>query len=47
MIELKKWKLDAFAYADDLAIIGFDRCRLFKAIEVVEKWADQNNIVIN
>ena len=47
MVELKQWKKDAFAYADELAVIGFDRCRLFKSIEIVENWARNNNMVIN
>ena len=39
--------MDAFAYADDLAIIGFDRCRIFKTIDIIENWANNNNITIN
>ena len=35
------------AYADDLAIIGFNRSRLREAINIVEKWAKENRIVIN
>ena len=39
--------MDAFAYADDLAVIGYNRCRLFKTIDIIEEWAKDNNIVIN
>ena len=39
--------MDAFAYADDLAVIGFDRCRLFKTLDLAEEWARFNNMVIN
>ena len=47
LVELNKQKFDAFAYADDLAIIGFYKCRLLEAIDVVEKWALENDIIIN
>ena len=47
LIELKKKKFDAFAYADDLAVIGFNKCRLIEAIETIEEWAFKNDIIIN
>ena len=47
MIELKAQKFLGFAYADDLAVIGFLKTRLVQAIEIIEKWAFKNKITIN
>ena len=47
MTKLKETKLVSLAYADDLAIIGYDKKRLELAINIVEEWADKNKITIN
>ena len=36
MVNLKQNQLDAFAYADDLAVVGYDKGRLLKAIDIIE-----------
>ena len=47
MDRLKERNLEAFAYADDLAIIGICKVRLIEALNVVEEWAEENNLNIN
>ena len=36
-----------YAYADDLAIIGYKKANLEKVIEIVEQWTIKNNMQIN
>ena len=45
--KLKSKKINAFAYADDLAMVGRCKTNLLEAIDTVEEWAEQNNIIIN
>ena len=47
MARLRKRKLGAFAYADDLAIIGLSKVRLVESINIVEEWARDNKLIIN
>ena len=47
MVRLEKEGFIAFAYADDLVIIGFCKMRLLEAIEEVELWAMLNILTIN
>ena len=44
---LKRNKIDAFAYADDLAMIGLSKANLLNAINIVEQWARENKLIIN
>ena len=39
MTKLKDEGFISLAYADDLAIVGYDKDRLRKAIRLVEDWA--------
>jgi len=45
--ELEKVGVEVFAYADDLAIHGFDEDKLKKVMIVVENWVRKNNMKIN
>ena len=47
MNKLKKNMINAYAYADDLAMIGICKANLLKAINIVEGWARENNLIIN
>ena len=47
MTKLKKNNINAFAYADDLAMIGISKAKLLEAIEIVETWAMENKLIIN
>ena len=47
MTELQKEGIDAFAYADDVAIHAIDIEKLGKAIKIVEDWVDKNKMKIN
>ena len=47
MLELNKKGFIALAYADDLAVVGFKKSELKKAIGIVEQWAKDNKIIIN
>ena len=47
MTELNRKGFTALAYADDLAVIGFRKSELKRAIEIVEQWAKVNKIIIN
>ena len=47
MKELNEKGFIALAYADDLAIIGFNKSELKRAIDTVEMWAANNRIIIN
>ena len=47
LVELERIGFEVFAYADDLAIVGFEEFRLRKCIEITERWADKNNMRIN
>ena len=47
MLELNSKGFTALAYADDLAVIGFHKSELKRAIDIVEQWAEANKIVIN
>ena len=47
MLELNKKGFIALAYADDLAVVGFTKSELKKAIGIVEQWAKDNKIIIN
>ena len=38
MTKLKKNNINAFAYADDLAMIGISKIKLLEAIDIVEAW---------
>ena len=44
---LEEENLEAFAYADDLAITGKGKWQLNRAIRVVERWAERNRMQIN
>ena len=39
MVKLKENKFISLAYADDLAVIGYEKDRLRQAIRLVEDWA--------
>ena len=39
MVKLKENNFISLAYADDLALIGYDKDRLRQAIRLVEDWA--------
>ena len=45
--ELEKIGVEVFAYADDLAIHGFDEDKLKQAMKIVEEWIRKNNMKIN
>ena len=45
--ELTESGIDSYAYADDLAANGFTKEKLLKAIEIVERWAENNKMKIN
>ena len=45
--DLKDQGYDVFAYADDLAVIGYDLRSLKGAINIIERWTDRNNMTIN
>ena len=45
--ELKEKKLEALAYADDLAIIGVGKTELKKAITTTERWIARNRMKMN
>ena len=47
MVELNAAGFIALAYADDLAVIGFKKCELKRAIKLIEQWAKNNKIIIN
>ena len=47
MTELRKNNISAFAYADDLVMVGICKANLLKAINIVEQWAMTNKIIIN
>ena len=47
MVELHNKGFQIFAYADDLAIMGKGEDQLKRAIEVVEKWTEDNKMKIN
>ena len=47
MIKLRKHNINAFAYADDLAMVGICKTKLLDAITIVEEWARENNLRIN
>jgi hypothetical protein len=47
MRKLKEEGFNAFAYADDLAVIGICKVKLLKAIDIIEAWADKNLLTIN
>ena len=47
LLRLEKEGFEIFAYADDLAIVGFGDDRLMRCIEITELWADENNMKIN
>ena len=47
MKRLRENNLNAFAYADDLAVIGKCKTNLLDAINIVEQWAIDNNLTIN
>ena len=42
--ELTESGIDSYAYADDLAANGFTKEKLLKAIEIVERWAENNKM---
>ena len=45
--KLRERNINAFAYADDLAMVGRCKTNLIEAIDIVEEWAERNNITIN
>ena len=47
MKTLKENGINAFAYADDLAIIGKCKANLLNAINIIEEWAERNKLIIN
>ena len=47
MKTLRLNKINAFAYADDLAMVGRSKANLLDAINIVEKWAMENKLIIN
>ena len=47
LVRLEEEGYQAYAYADDLAIIGKERDSLEKAIKIVEKWTEDNQMRIN
>ena len=47
MNELRVNNHNAFAYADDLVIIGICKANLLDAMNIVEAWAIKNKITIN
>ena len=47
LLRLEREGFETFAYADDLAIVGFEDDKLERCIEITELWADDNNMTIN
>ena len=47
MVRLGEKGFYRLAYADDLAIVGVCKTKLIEAIEIVEIWAEENNLTIN
>ena len=47
MENLEKEDFEAFAYADDLAVVGYNKSKLKECIRIVGNWADNNNMKIN
>ena len=47
MKRLRKNNINAYAYADDLAMFGISKSNLLKAINIVEEWARENKLTIN
>ena len=47
LVELEKEGIEAFAYADDVALHAFDESKLNKALDIVEKWVIRNKMKIN
>ena len=47
MEQLKDNNFISLAYADDLAVVGYNKDRLRGAIRLVEDWANRNEIIIN
>jgi hypothetical protein len=47
MAKLRKERINAYAYADDLAMIGISKTNLLNTINIVEVWARDNKLTIN
>ena len=47
MATLRKERINAYAYADDLAMIGISKTNLLNTINIVEVWARDNKLTIN
>ena len=47
LVKLEEAGIEVFACADDLAAHAFDLDKLSEAIQLVEKWAEDNNMKIN
>jgi hypothetical protein len=47
MKKLREKGFMAFAYADDLAIIGICKVKLMEAMDIVEEWVEMNKLTIN
>ena len=47
MVKLRKSNINAFAYADDLAMAGICKANMLDAINIVEEWAMENKMIIN
>ena len=47
LVELKRLNHKPFAYVDDLAVIGICKANLIEAINVIEKWTEENKMSIN
>ena len=45
--KLDKEGIKVFAYADDLASIGYGEYKLSRAIRMIERWAEENKMKIN
>ena len=47
MVKLKQNNINAFAYADDLAMAGICKANMLDAMNIVEQWALENQLIIN
>ena len=45
--ELDDNGFDVYAYADDLAVVGREEVRAKEAIDIIEKWTERNDMIIN
>ena len=47
LTKLEENGMEIFAYADDLAIHAYDLTKLETAIDIIERWVQENNMKIN